>query len=339
MKLQYLGADPEVFLKCKTSGKYISGYGFLPGTKKEPFKIKDGAVQKDGMAAEFNIDPAGTADEFITRTMSVMSQLQDMVKDYAEISIESCVDFDDDIWEQTPEEAKILGCDPDFNAYTGKPNPKPEPKTNFRTAAGHIHLGWTDGVDPHNPHHFEACRILTRELDLHLGLPLAFLDTSEGSIKRKLLYGKPGAFRPKPYGLEYRVPSNYWLKDPIRMRWIWTVCHTVFNRLREGVAIQKSQLGTIDWWGESEKPLVNQEMVTKIVISDLNVFAYHFPKDTITALIPKSKVEKAGKPGLIYQKAHEEFKNVFNWDNGRADVVDMGVLEQRAGQAQREGRA
>lgn len=63
MKL-LVGADPELFVS--DNGKLVSCHGLLPGTKAEPHRVERGAVQVDGMAAEFNIDPAGDEETFIT---------------------------------------------------------------------------------------------------------------------------------------------------------------------------------------------------------------------------------------------------------------------------------
>jgi hypothetical protein len=38
---------------------------------------------------------------------------------------------------------------------------------------------------------------------------------------RRSLYGKPGAFRVKPYGVEYRTASNAWITSEDRIRYIW----------------------------------------------------------------------------------------------------------------------
>jgi hypothetical protein len=38
---------------------------------------------------------------------------------------------------------------------------------------------------------------------------------------RKQLYGKAGAFRPKPYGAEYRVLSNFWVFDTKLTGWVY----------------------------------------------------------------------------------------------------------------------
>ena len=58
-----LGADPEAFVVLKDGGIPVSAHGLLPGTKDKPFPVEKGAVQVDGMAAEFNIEPAATEDE------------------------------------------------------------------------------------------------------------------------------------------------------------------------------------------------------------------------------------------------------------------------------------
>jgi hypothetical protein len=56
-------------------------------------------------------------------------------------------------------------------------------------------------------HHYECGRI-ARNLDITLGLRT--LDWDRDRIRRSM-YGKAGAYRPKPYGIEYRTPSNKWV--------------------------------------------------------------------------------------------------------------------------------
>jgi len=41
------------------------------------------------------------------------------------------------------DQAKLFGCDIDYNAYTMKANPKPKgTSTNLRSAGFHIHVGY-----------------------------------------------------------------------------------------------------------------------------------------------------------------------------------------------------
>ncbi len=201
-----IGADPEFFV-VNGAGRVVSAYGMVPGTKKEPLKVPKGAVQVDGMALEFNIDPAATEVEFTDNLDTVLNTILKMVPGYGMYD-KPVAEFGLEYIEEQPEEAKMLGCDPDFNAYTKAANPRPDAATPFRTASGHVHIGWTKDVDPHDPGHFEACCTLTKMLDLKLGVPSLIWDKDK---KRRQLYGKAGCFRPKPYGMEYRVLSNAWL--------------------------------------------------------------------------------------------------------------------------------
>jgi hypothetical protein len=204
-----IGADPEFFVK--KFGKLTSAYGLIPGTKDKPFKVPRGAVQVDGMALEFNINPANSYSEFEASMSTVLKAITEMVPGY-EIFVEPVADFGLDYIQSQPKEARDLGCSPDFNAYTKEANPRPDVNTPFRTASGHIHIGWTDEpVDVNDEGHLEACRALTKSLDVWLGIPSLAWDQDD---RRRSLYGAAGAFRPKPYGMEYRVLSNKWISDP-----------------------------------------------------------------------------------------------------------------------------
>jgi hypothetical protein len=48
-------------------------------------------------------------------------------------------------------------------------------------------------------------------LDAFVGIPLDCFEKSRGFVERRKMYGQYGSFRSKPYGLEYRTPSNDWL--------------------------------------------------------------------------------------------------------------------------------
>lgn len=200
-----IGADPEFFVA--KNNKPVSAVNLVPGDKKNPFKVGYGAVQVDGMALEFNINPAKGMDGFLFNLDKVMNKIMEMVPDY-EYYNSPVAEFGKEYIDQQPDVAKALGCEPDYNAYTMDINPRPDADTPFRTASGHIHIGWTQDVDPLHPDHFKACARLARRLDYNLGVPSLLWDPDN---RRRALYGKAGAFRPKPYGMEYRVLSNVWL--------------------------------------------------------------------------------------------------------------------------------
>lgn len=230
MTLEILvGADPEVFMK--KDGVFRSAHGAVPGDKKNPFKVNRGAVQVDGMALEFNIDPAKNEQEFVTNLKTVMATLQDMVPGY-ELAAVPVATFDEDHMKAQPLEALELGCEPDFNAWeNGAVNPRPNGDVNFRTGAGHVHIGWGKDLDIHDPAHIEACCMVVKQLDYYLGLGSLVYDTD--GAQRRVMYGAAGAFRPKSYGVEYRVLSNSWLKSEELMSWVFRMTKLGIERLME----------------------------------------------------------------------------------------------------------
>lgn len=222
-----MGCDPEVFVK--KDGVFVSAHGLIPGTKKEPFPVEDGAVQVDGMALEYNIRPASTEDEFVSFNQNVLRQLREMVSDY-EIVIEPTATFSKEHFDAQPEEAKMLGCEPDFNAYTGDENEPPDNTTTMRTAAGHLHFGIREPA-PIDEEHIRRCITAVKHLDAYLGIPSLLWDAD---TKRRAMYGKAGCFRPKEYGFEYRPLSNAWLKDERLMRYVYRAGIRCIEQLIEG---------------------------------------------------------------------------------------------------------
>jgi len=55
-------------------------------------------------------------------------------------------------------------------------------------------------------------------MDLFVGFRLAEVDKD---TRRRELYGKAGAIRFKPYGIEYRTPSNYWIMSEHNIAAVW----------------------------------------------------------------------------------------------------------------------
>lgn len=224
------GADPELFVKDK-KGRFVSAAGLIPGTKENPHVVEDGAVQVDGMAAEFNINPCSTFEQFNCRVNSVMGQLTAMLpKGYSLAAIPS-VRFDPEIFDAAPDDAKELGCSPDFNAWTGDVNPPPFMAEDpyLRTASGHIHVGWTEDAALDDPQHVLNCRDLVKQFDWYLG---TWSIARDPDTTRRNLYGKAGAMRYKPYGVEYRVLSNFWLNNKDDRAIIWNRMQVAINDMR-----------------------------------------------------------------------------------------------------------
>lgn len=209
-----IGCDPEVFVK--RNGVFQSAWNLIKGDKKNPQKVRRGAVQVDGMALEFNIDPAASEDEFCINVQDVFAQLKAMVPEFEVVAV-PVAHFTDEYMKVQPAASLELGCDPDFNGWTGEVNVKPNGQRPMRTASGHVHIGWTQDKDIHSEDHLQQCNMAVRQMDFFLGLPSLEYDKD---TERREMYGKAGCCRYKSYGVEYRTLSNAWLKSEELMRWV-----------------------------------------------------------------------------------------------------------------------
>jgi hypothetical protein len=232
-----IGSDPEVFVS-NGKGVFVSAHDLIPGTKADPYPVPRGAIQVDGVAAEFNIDPAETVDQFTKNIRAVMNSLEEFVRelqpDYS-LSIIPTAHFEKGYFDALPEEVKLLGCTPDFDAYTGEENTSPDTTETFRTGAGHIHIGWGNNLSVTDEGHIQNCRQLVKELDCTL-YPSSLLWDDDN--KRRTLYGKMGSFRPKSYGVEYRPISNAYLKDKSTQEFVFnTTKHVSDLFFRTGTRI------------------------------------------------------------------------------------------------------
>lgn len=225
-----IGADPELFLS--KDGKALSAYGKIPGTKAKPYPAGNGAVQVDGMALEFNIEPATSAKAFVHNVNDMMAELESMIPKGHELFVTSAVDFGAAYVERQPKAARELGCDPDFNAYTMNVN-HVEARNEFngwRTAGGHVHIGWCRDQDIYENSHFMSCVEMARSMDLFVGLPAVVMDDK---TERNKMYGHAGVFRPKPYGVEYRTLSNFWLADDTLKEFVFKQTKRAFHYIAE----------------------------------------------------------------------------------------------------------
>lgn len=207
-----LGCDPEVFLQDKVTKDVVSAYGLFPGTKTNPYPVDKGAVQVDGMALEFNIHPAKSIEEFNGNIETVLHQMNEMVNKVSpdlQLLFEPVAHFDPMYFALQPLEAKILGCDPDFDEYgTEKTPPEGTQDNPIRTAAGHMHIGWRENGDPFEKGHFDNCKLIASKFKILKG----YAPLTPSERERTKLYGGTGSFRPKSYGIELRSPSNKWVE-------------------------------------------------------------------------------------------------------------------------------
>lgn len=279
------GCDPEVFVR--ENGKGYSAWGLIPGNKSEPHPNEFGAVQVDGMALEFNTDPVpqNDFDRFNALIVGQIKSLRSMLPDNLSLAVDAVQEFDAELIEAQPDEAKELGCDPDFNAYTGVLNPRPDADDlNYRSGAGHIHFGWGADIPVDNPEHIEICCSFVKMLDATVGMYMTFIDRDP---RRRNLYGKAGAFRPKPYGVEYRTPSNVWIRSRHRRK----VMHALMN---QAISYASSGRSVVGIFGKTEEEI--QSIINNGDWKNADI--------TLSALLPYSSCAKE------WEKIREEMKNV-----------------------------
>lgn len=231
MKL-LVGGDPELFLWHKPTQRYISAEGIVPGTKERPERMKHGCVQRDGLALEFNLDPADSKAHFVDSVGNTLDSCRSLVGSEVELRAVPSVTFDEEYYDSLSSNSKQLGCTPDYNAWTYGRNPTPTPIPRFHSGGGHLTLGWTQGEStlPYQGH-YDDCVQLVQRLDTYFSRFYHRWDTDQ---ERQRLYGRPGCFRPKPFGVEYRTPSNAWVGKPELWPWIYDSCQWVFQHALDG---------------------------------------------------------------------------------------------------------
>ena len=216
------GSDPEFFFK--KDGKV------LPSS--EVINEETRGVIIDGFQGELN--PAGntcrqSSGSNIAYALYQAGRLAN--KAGAKISFDMGQFITDDVWYMVPRELKRFGCSPTMNVYEDKFRRVSGLRERFRSAGGHIHIG---GVGTTSPDYLkENIDKIVQVMDIVVGNTCVLIDRDPLNARRRKIYGRAGEHRMKSYGLEYRVPSNFWLKDYV----LWSL---VSGLARCSVSIHKS---------------------------------------------------------------------------------------------------
>lgn len=226
-KIVLIGSDPELFVGRQ--GVVDFAIGRVGGSKEMPRPVDFGALQEDNVLLEYNIDPAGSIDEFKHHMMAVLEQGRQVIAQYGLdiiMGLSSHV-FDIEKLDEAGDAAWIFGCEPDHNGWTGEVNVFPtDVNPMLRTAGGHLHIGYSHIEEVT----FEKSSNIIQMCDYLMGLPSVLMDTDD---QRKQLYGKAGACRYKSYGPEYRSLSNFWLASDELLGWAYNNARASYERLGE----------------------------------------------------------------------------------------------------------
>ncbi len=205
-----IGSDIEYAVLSRDKREFIPA-GLLPinGRKGHPEPLTFGGVEIDCCAVEITPAPASTKEEFSTNILSLLGEVKEKYPEYEFWTKPSLIFRPQQI--QGVRYAEEMGCMPDFNAWTGNTNPKPNADLSpgLRSFGGHVHI--EGGTVPT----VIACDVL-------LGLWSLIHDKD---VRRRGLYGKAGAFRNKSYGVEYRVLSNFWTDDKDKIEHVFEMAN------------------------------------------------------------------------------------------------------------------
>lgn len=214
------GTDPEFIIISKKTGRPISAINVIKRHKSYGKKIKGHLFYYDNVLAECAVKPANNEEEAINHIGECISILNKLARPHS-ISNDCIASYDQSQLDHI--HAIEVGCMPDICAYQKSYMPQPIEEIcnhNIRTCGGHIHIGHPSLIN-----NMTNQFVLVYLLDILIGVPSVLINNNEGEAKRKQIYGQCGRFRiagqNNTYGIEYRTPSNFWLRNPCHVQWIY----------------------------------------------------------------------------------------------------------------------
>ena len=254
-----IGSDPEIFCE-EAKGKIIPAFKFLPA--KEKSLVVEGYGENynlgvpdtggeygnniywDGFQAEFTTRPSTCMGWHGDSLQSGLRGLYQALKQHdkkAKLSIKTVADISDKALREAPPECVTFGCNASLNVYGMKGLEMPGTAINYRSAGGHVHLGFNDKPTTEQMH------LMVKSLDAILGVAGVSMCAKYDDPRRRIMYGLAGEYRLPPHGLEYRVLSNAWLFHPV-------IANIVFDLARSAAMFGKSRL--LKHWKATEQETI-----------------------------------------------------------------------------------
>jgi hypothetical protein len=291
------GTDPEFMLE--KDGKIYSAIGMLAGDKDRKTKLKEFEFYYDNVLAECTIPPTYTNTDAVNTIKNCIKTLHQIVKPMKPI-IKASHHYDkSELWHK---DAFKVYCVEENCCYTMREIQQDEEifnKTNLRSAGGHIHIGHPELKKKWNGW------IAARLMDLFLGIPSVFLDDDPTSKNRKKIYGQAGRFRFTSYGIEYRSLSNFWLKSPKLVSFVFNASQKVVSLIESG-----------DWknfWNIDEEKLANTKNWKDKNFDSTKCHSAIYDTDKLRTSINESNKEIASEyTSFLTKDLYEEMKSIEN---------------------------
>ena len=247
------GYDPEMHLFDNEQGRIVSSIPVLMHDKLDPIELGGGMkMYSDNVLTECAAPPCNSTQEATDQLKVVFTRMQERLGPRYRLEPKAAHVYRDEDLKKYPHptmkdaEGKphimdpfAFGCDPNFDVYTDSERKVTPPKTGLRTGSFHIHIGDMDMAtredSPLDGYKNKALAI--RMMDIFVGCASIVMDKDETSPTRKALYGKAGEFRQTPYGIEYRVLGNWFLRSPATTLGILDIADYAMSIVRDGLAM------------------------------------------------------------------------------------------------------
>lgn len=222
--LNKIGCDPELFLFDKVLDRIVPACGIVEGSKESPIMLNNGGmIQLDGTVLEFGTPPVDAEGSNFSTALKetldiIRKQLSDNYGDRYELRCGASAAYSpEDITEN--HEGLIVGCSAQYVMVnkirptrailesTGKLSPDAVP------IGGHIHFGFADKMESRIVEDYSAMRYVRAMMSAGSSLFMQDVSCSASDIRKRVM-GFPTStptIRIKPYGVEFRNLSSYWL--------------------------------------------------------------------------------------------------------------------------------
>ena len=203
------GTDAEFFL-TDGLGRIIPASQVVPGLKSKPFKLEHGVCHPDGLSLEVGCPPADTPQGMLANLFKVLDEVKVKYLDPANLTIaDTMVACVEDAVAPTKDDL-MFGCGSEYDRRSYNMYKESHLNTDdpYRYSGFHIHIGYTND-QPDNWFTYSDASRLVKVLD-----SLVQKHSLNTTADRATQYGGIGAFRIKPYGIEYRCMDCSVITNP-----------------------------------------------------------------------------------------------------------------------------
>lgn len=205
------GTDAEVFL-ADSDGNVIPASKVIPGKKFNPHILDNGVCHPDGLSLEVGCPPSETPEGMLTNLFAVIQEVKEKFLDPNGVQIIKPMAVDSSKVKGCTDEDLEFGCGSEYDVYSQDMYKESNRDTTQRArfSGFHIHIGYTSSQEDNFWTFSDAGRLI-RVLDA-----LVTKYGLETTSSRSEQYGGRGAFRIKPYGIEYRCMDCSVLTQPAK---------------------------------------------------------------------------------------------------------------------------